>query len=89
MAEKLTPRQVAGRLNQKKSKGLTDDGRAALREAALRNQPWRHSTGPRTEAGKLRSRANALKTGRYAFTTLPEELKTIIRQSPWFGRRRR
>lgn len=89
MAEKLTPRQVAGRLNQKKSKGLTDDGRVALREAALRNQPWRHSTGPRTETGKMRSRGNALKTGRYAFTALPEELKAILRQSPWFGRRRR
>lgn len=37
---------------------LTEAGRAKLRETALRNQPWRHSTGPITEAGKKRSSQN-------------------------------
>jgi hypothetical protein len=40
---------------------LTEDGRRRLREAALRHQPWRFSTGPRTAAGKTRSAANGTK----------------------------
>jgi hypothetical protein len=31
---------------------LTPEGRERLRQAALRNQPWRFSTGPRTPEGK-------------------------------------
>ena len=40
---------------------LTEEGRRRLREAALRNQPWKHSTGPRTPEGKARSAQNAKK----------------------------
>jgi hypothetical protein len=41
---------------------LTPEGRQRLRQAALRDKPWRYSTGPRTEAGKAKVAAN----GRYA-----------------------
>jgi hypothetical protein len=58
IAMSLTPRQRAGRLNQLKSKGLTDAGREQLRQTALRNRPSQFSTGPKTAAGKARSAAN-------------------------------
>src|SRR4051794_12945051 len=51
-------RVAAGRLNQMKSKGLTPEGLVRLQQAALDNQPWRLSTGPRTAAGKARSAQN-------------------------------
>jgi len=57
--EVKNPRRVlAGRLNRRKWKGLTAAGRQRLREAALRNRPWEHSTGPRTLEGKRRSAVN-------------------------------
>lgn len=53
------PRRVAaGRLNAAKRKGLTEAGRERLRQAALRNQPWRHSTGPRTPEGRAKVAQN-------------------------------
>ena len=53
------PKRVrAGRLNQRKRKGITAEGRRRLREAAHRNRPWQHSTGPKTAAGKLRASQN-------------------------------
>lgn len=42
---------------------LTEAGRRALQAAARRTQPWRQATGPRSDAGKLRSSVNALKHG--------------------------
>ena len=57
------PRRVAaGRRNRLLRGPLTPDGRERLRSSALKNQPWRFSTGPRTVAGKDRSANN----GRYA-----------------------
>lgn len=54
-----SPRRVAaGRRNRRKRKGLTEAGRARLRKAAVANQPWQHSTGPRTAAGRARSALN-------------------------------
>jgi hypothetical protein len=38
------------------------DGLRRLREATLRNQPWKHATGPKTPEGKARVAQN----GRYA-----------------------
>lgn len=51
-------RVVAGRLNQRKRRGLTDAGREVLRKHALDNQPWRFSTGPKTVEGKLKAKMN-------------------------------
>jgi hypothetical protein len=51
-------RVVAGRLNRAKRKGLTPEGRERLRQAAMKNQPWRFSTGPRTPAGKAKVAVN-------------------------------
>ena len=53
------PRRVeAGRRNRKKWKGFTPEGLERLRQAALTNRPWEHSTGPRTPEGKARVAAN-------------------------------
>jgi hypothetical protein len=54
-------RVAAGRLNRAKRKGLTPEGREQLRRAALTNQPWSYSTGPRTAAGKATAAANGKK----------------------------
>ena len=54
-------RVAAGKRNWALRKGLTEEGRQRLREAARRNQPWKHSTGPRTPEGKARSAQNARK----------------------------
>jgi hypothetical protein len=37
---------------------LTPQGSDRLRQRALTNRPWEHSTGPKTAAGKARSAAN-------------------------------
>lgn len=56
------PRRVAaGRLNRMKRKGLTPEGYERLRQTALRNQPWRFSTGPRTPKGKAKVAQNGKK----------------------------
>ena len=54
----LTPRQIAGRLNRQKRRGISPEGRERLRAAAVKNQPWRHSTGPRTARGRAQSIMN-------------------------------
>ena len=51
-------RRAAGRLNRQKRGPLSDQGRQRLRDAALRNAPWRFSTGPKTPAGKRRAALN-------------------------------
>ena len=65
----------ANRANLLKSKGLTPEGREQLRQAALRNRPWEHSTGPRTPEGKARSSLNALLGG----CETPENVDTRLR----------
>jgi hypothetical protein len=53
------PRRVAaGRANRLKRGPLTDDGRRRLSEAALRDKPWLHATGPITAVGRARSAQN-------------------------------
>jgi hypothetical protein len=59
MEARPNPKRVAaGRENRKKRRGLTPDGRQRIRESTLANQPWQHSTGPKTMQGKARSARN-------------------------------
>jgi hypothetical protein len=51
---------------------LTRAGRAALRAAIQKTKPWLRSTGPRTDAGKLATRQNAVKHGYYCRVPLPD-----------------
>lgn len=51
-------RVAAGRANRARAGPLTEAGRQRLREAALKNCPWEHSTGPTSPAGKRRAAAN-------------------------------
>jgi hypothetical protein len=54
-----SPRRVkAGRINQRKSRGLTLAGREKLRMSALAHKPWRFSTGPTSAAGKRQAALN-------------------------------
>lgn len=58
-ADTKNPKRVAaGKLNRAKRKGLSPQGRERLREAALKNRPWRFSTGPRSIDGKTRAARN-------------------------------
>ncbi|MGP1345555.1 MAG: hypothetical protein ACTS3F_02650 [Phycisphaerales bacterium] len=57
---------IADPVRQKRPYRLSEAGRARLRAAALRNEPWRHSTGPRTPEGKRRCSQNAWKHGERA-----------------------
>ena len=51
-------RVAAGRLNCRKRRGLSPEGRERLRQAALANKPWQQATGPRTVEGKKRAALN-------------------------------
>lgn len=78
MRDTPSPRQLAGRINQRNRGPLTDAGREALRQAALSNRPWEYATGPRTPDGRNRSRCNALKHGERARTLLPEVVQHAL-----------
>lgn len=58
MNEPNPKRRAAGKLNRLKRKDLTPEGREKLRQSALIHQPWSHSTGPVTVAGKARAASN-------------------------------
>jgi len=51
-------RVEANRRNRRKRKGLSPAGREKLRQTALKHQPWRFSTGPRTAEGKAKVALN-------------------------------
>lgn len=59
--KKNPARVTAGKRNHAKRKGLTEAGRQKLRETALKSQLWKHSTGPKTAAGKAKVALNGLK----------------------------
>ncbi len=44
--------------NRAKRKGLTEEGRKRLREAAMATKPWQHAKGPTTSEGRKQSVIN-------------------------------
>src|SRR5262249_33482620 len=79
-------RVAAGRLNRTKRGPLTPEGREKLRQSALHNRPWEHSTGPRTPAGRAQSRINGKKGSQKGPLSVREvraalvEVRELIRQ---------
>ena len=45
------------------SKGWTEERRKKQAERCRQNKPWEKATGPKTEAGKARTRMNAFRHG--------------------------
>ena len=60
----------------------TPEAKRRLRELALGRRPWDRSTGPRTAAGKQRSRRNSFKHGMFSAEaiTLRQTIRMIQRQ---------
>jgi hypothetical protein len=56
--EKNPNRVLAGLPNRALRGPHAAEGRRRLREAAARNKPWEHSTGPRSEEGRARVAQN-------------------------------
>lgn len=54
-------RVAAGRMNVRLRRPWSEGDRSRQRKNAVSRQPWRHSTGPTTPDGKLRSAANGHK----------------------------
>lgn len=53
------PKRVAAGYRNRALRGpLTESGRQKLRESALLHRPWEHSTGPRTDVGKVYASRN-------------------------------
>lgn len=67
LMESTTPnprRVLAGKLNFRKRRGLTEEGRLRLQEATRFHEPWLDSTGPRSVEGKAKVALNGRKTKR-------------------------
>jgi hypothetical protein len=62
---------------------LTAAGREKLRQAALTQKPWLHSTGPRTPEGKAKVGLNAKKrtAGVISAKQMRRELQTIYQSA--------
>ena len=58
--EKLEPKSAC---SARSAKGWTPERRARQAERTRLAQPWCHSTGPKTEAGKIRVAKNAFRHG--------------------------
>lgn len=55
---------MSNRLSRpKRSRAWTPERRARQAALARALKPWRHATGPKTDAGKARAAQNALKHG--------------------------
>jgi hypothetical protein len=74
------PRKSLVRRRAAKS-GWTPERRAAQAALIRRWQPWRSSTGPKTEAGKARCARNALKHGRRSLAVIREfqRIRRVLR----------
>ena len=72
----LSRRQIAAGANRAKRRGITAAGREKLRQAALTNRPWEHSTGPQSVTGKARSALNGAlwQKGRYSI----RQIRTLV-----------
>lgn len=74
------PRRVeAGRRNRQLRRGLSDTGRQRLQEAAMRNRPWEHSTGPRTPQGKAQAARNGLRGAGVSRRSIRRELAPVTK----------
>ena len=80
MPKKLTPRQIANRMNRKRWRGHCAAGLERLRVAAQAGRPWEKSTGPRSAAGKRASRQNARRHGGRSTVLLPEPMQRFLEQ---------
>jgi hypothetical protein len=78
MPRKVTPRQLAARKARAARGPLSPEARERLREAIVARAPWTASTGPRTPAGKARSRRNAMRHGFKADALLPAPLRSLL-----------
>jgi hypothetical protein len=60
--------------------GFSSAGLERLRQAALANRPWEHSTGPRTPEGKARAARNArvLQKGRQSVRELRADIAALL-----------
>lgn len=72
-------RVAAGRISRLKRKGFTPEGLDRLRQAALANQPWLYSTGPRTPEGKAKVAMNVVATQRKG--TVAGRLRRELKES--------
>ena len=72
-------RVAAGKRNRSLRRGLTAGGVRRLRDAALMHQPWTHSTGPKTAAGKQKVSQNGRwrQTGQTSKRQLRAELASV------------
>ena len=71
---------TCGRISHR-PKGWTPERRAAQAALIRRWQPWRSSTGPKTEIGKARCAMNALKHGKRSLATIREfqRIRRVLR----------
>lgn len=68
--------------NSPKRSPLTPDRLASLRKSIQRVKPWESATGPKTAAGKARSRMNAVKHGLRSAEVIAarKELASVLRE---------
>ncbi|NCT40328.1 MAG: hypothetical protein GW778_01525 [Alphaproteobacteria bacterium] len=62
---------------RKKTKGWSDERRAKQAETIRKTQPWKTTSGPKTESGKAATSQNALKSGLH--TAEIKALKSVLR----------
>lgn len=70
------------RLARRTKAGWSPERRARQAESIRLSAPWRHSTGPKTEAGKARCAKNALRHGGRSLARIRElqRLRRILRK---------